>query len=272
MKRTILINQQAVIEAGLDLDFIDLIIFDYIKDFAHSEKIVKMQLFDGIYFWVSHKKIMEDLPLLGIKTKAGIVNRIEKLINAGVLIRAQESVELGKSMYRFGPAYEALIAVNETDTPTIKVYGGDKQNLGEPQNESLGNSLINNNSQINISFANAKGEKAREARPLPRGTTEYRDCLFADSRFREFEDFAAQFQGDDYRQVDIRYYYEVCKNWSAGKGKKRKDWIATARQIMMRDNKEGKLALIRPQGADVLSEGAKKYLQMGMDDELWPGL
>lgn len=95
-------------------------------------------------------------------------------------------------------------------------------------------------------------------------------CLFKNSRFAEFEKFSEQFTGDDYAGVNLRHYYEAVKNWSAAKRVKRNDWIATARGFMLRDFNEGKLVRVQASPGDVLSEGAKEYLRMGMEDELWP--
>ena len=85
MKYTILINQYAAVNSGLDLDLIDLAIFDFIKDFANCASCVKMHTPEGIYFWISHKLILEAMPLLNIKTSQGMIKRIDNLIKAGIL-------------------------------------------------------------------------------------------------------------------------------------------------------------------------------------------
>ena len=70
MKYNISINQFAAVRNGFakNLDLIDLAIFDFIKDFANSSKCVKVQTQEGTYFWISHKLVMEQMPLLKIKT------------------------------------------------------------------------------------------------------------------------------------------------------------------------------------------------------------
>lgn len=278
MKRTILINQQAVVEAGLDLDFIDLVIFDYIKDFAHSDKITKVQLSDGVYFWVSHTKIMEDLPLLNIKTKAGIVKRIERLINAGLLIRSEESVTLQKSVYRFGPAYDLMISTPSSLHPTTEVEGGYKQKLGGPINESLGDNSIkdifisdNNREEGPQNFTDPLILEGTVSKPM-RGTTETLRT-FEKSRFYDFNLFSEQFLKDEkYKDADLVYYYERVKNWASSKNIKREDWIATARNFMLGDlKKDGKFVQAR-KDANVLSPETIAYLQRDKEFDLWPGL
>jgi uncharacterized protein YdaU (DUF1376 family) len=67
--------------------------------------------------------------------------------------------------------------------------------------------------------------------------------LFEDSEFFDFEKFQEQFNGTDYEFCDLKIYYEKIKNWSAGAGKKKIDWIATARNFMLGDKEKGKLQL-----------------------------
>lgn len=133
--------------------------------------------------------------------------------------------------------------------------------ISDPQKKqgSEENIYNNNNNNINISRENKEAQSTDE--PL---------CLFKNSRFAEFEKFSEQFTGDDYAGVNLRHYYEAVKNWSAAKRVKRNDWIATARGFMLRDFNEGKLVRVQASPGDVLSEGAKEYLRMGMEDELWP--
>jgi len=67
--------------------------------------------------------------------------------------------------------------------------------------------------------------------------------LFSESEFCNFDLFEIQFANTDYEQADLRYYYESVKNWSASKGEKRIDWVATARNFMLKDVQQNKLIL-----------------------------
>jgi hypothetical protein len=51
----------------------------------------------------------------------------------------------------------------------------------------------------------------------------------------------AAFAGSDYEGANLEYYYEIVNNWSESKQAKKKDWIATVKNWMLRDFKEGKL-------------------------------
>lgn len=81
-------------------------------------------------------------------------------------------------------------------------------------------------------------EKEKEAKKI-----KLKDHLFSESEFYDFEKFESQFENTDYRHCDLRIYFEKAKNWSASKGAKRIDWIATVRNFMISDKEEGKLAL-----------------------------
>ena len=69
----------------------------------------------------------------------------------------------------------------------------------------------------------------------------FRSHLFSESPFFEFQKFESAFTGTDYEVADLRIYYESVKNWSESEGAKKLDWVATARNFMLRDLKENKL-------------------------------
>lgn len=104
------------------------------------------------------------------------------------------------------------------------------------------------------------GDPVINPEPKQRGTTEPL-CLFADSRYNRYEDFAGCFDKPEFANVDIAYYYNAVADWSAQKGKKMKDWIATARNFMRSDAEKKKLHTIQAAAAFDL-EGFKQYCEM----------
>ena len=94
----------------------------------------------------------------------------------------------------------------------------------------------------------------------PRRTAEPSACLFENSRFADFKAFAAEFTAPEFADVDIVYYFHAVADWSAQKGKKMKDWIATTRNFIRGDMEKGKLHRKDGTGAG-LSPDAIKYLQ-----------
>lgn len=132
-KHIININQRAAVELGLDLDIIDLAIFDYIKGFVLSTKCMHIKTEDGSYYWVSHKNIQDAMPLLNIKSSQGIINRIKKLIDAGLLIKYPKCEEFGKTLYAFGPNYDRM-----------EFFDTHQQNLRGVSTKLEGNNMLNN--------------------------------------------------------------------------------------------------------------------------------
>lgn len=260
MKYTILINQFAAVNSGLDLDLIDLCIFDFIKDFVNSQACIKMQTPEGIYFWISHKLIIKAMPLLKIKTPQGIIKRIENLINAKLLNKHPNCEIYSKTLYSFGSNYN-LLTFNkiENDSDKKELYplneslAPPKQKFRAPLNESLGDNIINNNTINNKNsvtpenefsdtpsqtlfsennFDSKQQDKNKEKKVAPKKESTDRKTLFRNSEVYGLVDFNAQ-EGADYSEfeklyntpefapVDLVYYFYCVADWSDQKNMKR---------------------------------------------------
>jgi hypothetical protein len=88
-------------------------------------------------------------------------------------------------------------------------------------------------------------------------------CLFADSKYNDFEKFSACFTKPEFDGIDLGYYFHAVADWSSGSNKKKSDWIATARGFMRRDMADGKL---RKLSGTALSPDAIEYLRMMGED------
>lgn len=100
--------------------------------------------------------------------------------------------------------------------------------------------IANNNSNIESNEI-FPSEEIEVMEKKSKGTRE-RFCLFENSKFFDIDAFKAEFVNDEkYAGADFDYYYECIKNWSASSGAKKYDWIATARNWMLRDFNDGKL-------------------------------
>jgi hypothetical protein len=95
-------------------------------------------------------------------------------------------------------------------------------------NNMIDQSLFNDKPIIKVNGnGNGKRKKVKEK------------ILFKSSVFFDFKQFDIALQQDEkYKCFDTAYYYEVIKNWSA-QGHMKKDWIATVKNWMLRDLKEG---------------------------------
>lgn len=272
MKYTILINQYAAVTSGLNLDLIDLAIFDFIKDFSNSAKCVRMQTHEGIYFWISHKLVMEQMPLLNIKTSQGLVKRIDNLIQAGVISKHPNCDQFSRTLYCFGENYELLI-FNKKESEVVTgvvppqpefgapLYDG----TGGPPNESLG---YNTNKEKTISKNSIKPETEFSGlfpiEPIPEEKAI--KTLFRNSKFADKEEFLKQFPGEEFETIDLLYYYHSVSDWSDTKTMKRtgRGWLATVRQFIRGDMERNKLHLKKeftPSQKKIEMSAAMEYLK-----------
>ena len=96
------LHLREVEEFGINISLVDLCIFEFLKSFETKTYCQKEKLDDGnIYFWVSHDLIIDQLPILGIKSKRRIISHINNLVDVGLLSRYGKTQELGKSYYKF---------------------------------------------------------------------------------------------------------------------------------------------------------------------------
>lgn len=219
---------------------------------------------DGhVWYQYSEEKMSEDFPLL-----FGCAKRCYKNIGDLQEMGFVELTKLGRIKYiRFTGRCAAWGKKKEqirTESPKTD------QNLTEngPENspktdQRYNNSIIRNSNIDNKESEADPGLFPREEnvtkQKKARGTTEPL-CLFADSKFHDVDVFAAQFSRPEFAAIDIHYYHDVVADWSASKGARKRDWIATARNIMRGDADKGRLHTISGTGC-ALSPDAIKYLQ-----------
>lgn len=268
MKYTILINQYAAVTNGLNLDLIDLAIFDFIKDFANSSSCVKTQTPEGVYFWISHKLVLEAMPLLNIKTNQGLIKRIDNLINAGILRKHPNCDKYRQTLYSFGENYDLLAFANMDLQPTTKVDNPQQKfrdtlnkSLGITLNESLGyniNNIDNTNNDNNIApqidFASPvpvieQPEESKDKKTLFRNSEIYKLVKFDETGAGvDYSEFEKKFATPEFETVDLVYYFHAVADWSDQKNMKRtkNGWLATVRNFIRGDVERNKLHL-KPQ-------------------------
>lgn len=268
MKYTILINQYAAVTNGLNLDLIDLAIFDFIKDFANSSSCIKMQTPEGVYFWISHKLVLEAMPLLNIKTNQGLIKRIDNLINAGILRKHPNCDKYRQTLYSFGENYDLLAFANmdlqpttKVDNPQQKLMATPNESLGITPNESLGYNINNtdntnndNNIAPQINFAAPvpfieQPEESKDKKTLFRNSEIYKLVKFDETGAGvDYSEFEKKFATPEFETVDLVYYFHAVADWSDQKNMKRtkNGWLATVRNFIRGDVERNKLHL-KPQ-------------------------
>ena len=235
---------------------------------------------DGVtYYWYSEKKVSEDFPLV-----FGCAKRVQKNLKAladkGYFILSK----LGnKKVIAFTDKcrlYGKLEPENGQDLDRKRSEETENgQDLDRKRSEETENGLkvdrkrsksgpktvralyrntINNNDYNNNKSNNAKNGFFAFVGDIPqkeegekiRGTSEKNKCLFEKSRFFDFELFRECFNTPEFEKVDLVYYYNVVKDWSASKGRMQKDWIAQTRNIIRADYRRGQIKYTSDSGEE----------------------
>ena len=235
---------------------------------------------DGVtYYWYSEKKVSEDFPLV-----FGCAKRVQKNLKAladkGYFILSK----LGnKKVIAFTDKcrlYGKLEPENGQDLDRNRSEEPENgQDLDRNRSEETENGLkvdrkrsksgpktvralykntISNNDYNNNKSNNAKNGFFAFVGDIPqkeegekiRGTSEKNKCLFEKSRFFDFELFRECFNTPEFEKVDLVYYYNVVKDWSASKGRMQKDWIAQTRNIIRADYRRGQIKYTSDSGEE----------------------
>ena len=235
---------------------------------------------DGVtYYWYSEKKVSEDFPLV-----FGCAKRVQKNLKAladkGYFILSK----LGnKKVIAFTDKcrlYGKLEPENGQDLDRKRSEEPENgQDLDRKRYEETENGLkvdrkrsesgpktvralykytISNNDYNNNKSNNAKNgffafvgdTPQKEEGEKIRGTSEKNKCLFEKSRFFDFELFRECFNTPEFEKVDLVYYYNVVKDWSASKGRMQKDWIAQTRNIIRADYRRGQIKYTSDSGEE----------------------
>lgn len=76
-------QQEKLLELGLDAT--DAVLLRWFTDFSGSGEMTEKIINGRAYYWVWYKKVLQDLPVLCVKTKDSLYRRFRKMCAAGVL-------------------------------------------------------------------------------------------------------------------------------------------------------------------------------------------
>ena len=235
---------------------------------------------DGVtYYWYSEKKVSEDFPLV-----FGCAKRVQKnlkaladkgyfilskLGNKKVIAFTDKCRLYGKLEPENGQDLDRKRSEEPENGPDLdrKRSEGTENgpDLDRKRSESgpktvralykytISNNDYNNNKSNNAKngfFAFVGDIPQKEAGEKIRGTSEKNKCLFEKSRFFDFELFRECFNTPEFEKVDLVYYYNVVKDWSASKGRMQKDWIAQTRNIIRADYRRGQIKYTSDSGEE----------------------
>ena len=235
---------------------------------------------DGVtYYWYSEKKVSEDFPLV-----FGCAKRVQKNLKAladkGYFILSKLGnkkviaftdkcrlygklePENGQDLDRKrseepenGPDLDRKRSEETENGPDLdrKRSGFRPKTVRALYKNTISNNDYNNNKSNNAKngfFAFVGDIPQKEEGEKIRGTSEKNKCLFEKSRFFDFELFRECFNTPEFENVDLVYYYNVVKDWSASKGRMQKDWIAQTRNIIRADYRRGQIKYTSDSGEE----------------------
>lgn len=117
MKYNININQKSIIDNKLGLDIIDASIVDFLHVFSLSSDIIKVTFENDVYFYFSHKKIVDDMPILDLK-KDSVYRRLKKICELGLMKQHPKSKELRMTLYAFTNKLQLMFFSNDVGNKT----------------------------------------------------------------------------------------------------------------------------------------------------------
>lgn len=100
-------NQAKAVELKLDTN--DLLILSYFSDFRDTELMVSEEFEGKRYYWLKYDALLENLPILGLKSKDALRRRLKKLQDAKVLCHYCKKTKEGTySFYGVGKNFLIL--------------------------------------------------------------------------------------------------------------------------------------------------------------------
>lgn len=124
MQFTLSINQKALVELnkalGLDLNLKHGSIIDFFIKVKNNTEFQTKIIKGEEYIWLSYNKIIEELPLLKIKSKIVLARYFEDLVKANVLKKQVLKEEGNKTFWRQDVNLQCLVFDKEVSTKKFK--------------------------------------------------------------------------------------------------------------------------------------------------------
>lgn len=211
------------------IDCTDLVILRWFVDFYPNMKMMEV---DGTkYAWLSHKKLLDDLPIIDI-TKRSFIDRMQKLVDFKILTYKLVKEGGTFSLYGFGENYINL--VQSTD------YGMQSTNTGNAVKQMGGMQSTNYpvcsqpTNKDNFIKDNLNKDK----------TINIENKKFTPPTLEEIKNYCLERNNDIDAERFLDYY--TSNGWMVGKNKM-KDWRAAIRTWEKTQTKTNKSSKPKPE-------------------------
>jgi len=219
----------------------DLITFALIYGFSQ----------DGQSYYTGSLKYIQDW--LNV-SKSTAMRSLDKLVELGYILKESETKNnITFNRYR----YCEMVVSNCYRPVQNEMGGGVKMNGGGGVKMKPNNTIIHN--------TNLKERTGATETVLPTLFPEAdksKKTLFKNSLFGNFEKFKNQFLSEEFKNIDLLYYFNSVNDWSDQKDMKRtaQGWLATVRTWMRRDLDKGALKTQNSKGNE--DREYMEYLKM----------
>ena len=190
---------------------------------------------------------------VGIDRK-NVICKLKKLVEAGIIEKYEKHVNAAvkKCFYRFN--YDSLDEKNVTQSGL--------QNVTPYNIDTINIDTIKENGANEICTITHEKE-IKERTTIFRNSEVYKSVKNENGK-PDFSDFEKMFNGEEFKKIDLIYYFNAVCDWSDTKqGVKRtkRGWVATIRNFIRGDSERGKLHLKQ----DFKHEGKKINVVGAMD-------
>ena len=161
MKYTILINQAAVVEAGLHktTDLVDWAILEYIQTWQTNPEAERLDDF----VWINYKHFIAEMPLVGLNTKGSVSRRLTKLEELSLIEKVLD--EDGRAFCKTTVLFHQItqFKVKKSSKPTVHngkhpVYDGKHPVYDGKQSTDNQKQIIKTNNNNNNNNNNARND------------------------------------------------------------------------------------------------------------------
>ena len=244
MKYTIYINQKEL--SKTDFDLVDGAILDYLYFICNStnEKIEEQRI-NG-YTWVDYSKIIDDNPLLRIKSKGALSKRVKQMEESG-FIKLNEIRKNGHKLKYFALTKKSDSLFTQTLDPIHQNENPILENensilLNEKPIHQKENPIHQSEPISTIKDYTIKNNTIKEKRAL--------------TFFKPTIDDVKLYCLERNNSIDAETFFNFyeSKDWLVGKSKM-KDWKASVRTWEKRENKTNKTAPHRHQAGKDYGDG-----------------
>lgn len=252
------------------IDCTDLVILRWFVDFYPN---MRKFVIDGCeYAWLSHNKLKEDLPILDISKRA-CIDRMQKLVDFGIL-KYKLIKEGGTfSLYTFGENYEKLIDTKGTRGAVNQHRGMQSNDIGGVRSNDIGVCSQTTTKDISIKDTSIKDPSTKDTYrqvvdlfnatciSFPKVTT------LSERRKKSIHARLNTYSFDDFKKC-----FEMAEQSDFLKGKNNRDWQANF-DWMIKDANMAKILdgnYNKPAHTSAKKDGSKYCIRENKPDDMKP--